>query len=265
MSRPATSSAPILSAVLLRPRPVSSIPPSFRSSSSPIAYDGAWAAVSTFFSSTAGLAEPPSVPSGMRCGKKILLTGRAAKGQFVQHDFAVIGQQRQVVRLGVGCVPLATGGTRLGSRKVLGVLFRQLLVDRPSQHLPGQMPKLFNLGERGLAWRSRRSKTVPGQLLDELSKHLFSSGASSKIAISSFLAHGSFLSKDSNLPSHTRNLIRTHQNHQPETSPCHQPTEPAPAPSNSAARKRPLTCGGRAVNYTPPVKTYSYRQFGFRA
>jgi hypothetical protein len=42
------------------------MPPIFRSTNSPIAYDGAYATASTFFSNTAGLADPPSIRSGMR-------------------------------------------------------------------------------------------------------------------------------------------------------------------------------------------------------
>jgi len=37
-----------------------------RSTSSPIEYDGAYATASSFFSKTAGLAEPPSIRNGMR-------------------------------------------------------------------------------------------------------------------------------------------------------------------------------------------------------
>jgi hypothetical protein len=82
--------APIFTAVLFSPRPVSWMPPIFRSISSPIEYDGAYAAASTFFSNTAGLAEPPSIRNGMRCGKKIPLTGRTVKGRLAKPDFAVV-------------------------------------------------------------------------------------------------------------------------------------------------------------------------------
>ena len=53
--------------------------------------DGAYATASTFFSNTAGLTAPPSIRNGMRCGKKIPLTGWAAKGRLAKPDFAILG------------------------------------------------------------------------------------------------------------------------------------------------------------------------------
>ena len=61
-----------------------------RSTSSPIEYDGAYATASTFFASTAGLTEPPSIPNGMRPGKKIPLTRRAPEGRLAKRYFAVL-------------------------------------------------------------------------------------------------------------------------------------------------------------------------------
>jgi hypothetical protein len=96
----------------------------------------------------------------MRCGKKIPLTGRASEGRFAKQDFAIISLKWQVVRLVLGTVPLAARRARLLASEMFRMMFCQMCVDCPSKHLPGSMPKLFDLGEGRFPRRPGLAKAV---------------------------------------------------------------------------------------------------------
>ena len=81
----------------------------------------------------------------------------------MKRDFTVGRLQRQFVQALLRWGLLVTGGARFLAGEVLGMPGGQMNIDRPAQHLPGLVAKVFDLGKGRFPRRAIFTKATPCQ------------------------------------------------------------------------------------------------------
>lgn len=125
---------------------------------------------------------------------------------------------------------LTAAGAGLLIGKMVGVLFRQLRINRPSQHASGLMSELFDLSKGRFQRRPFFAKAMLGQQRHQFIELGPRLGGQLQIPILSFLAHHRFLSKAATFPNQPQNLTATTKIHQPKNKPQCKHPKPVPAP-----------------------------------